>query len=119
MRLSRGRSTTKRPQRGVLDATLAPLTSLATYVTVDTGTINDLAGPHIIFTGVNLHIRSGHFSGNSYTQNGLGNLVLGYNEPSDSTFPAERDGSHNLVVGPNHRYNFGVGSDRRRLEPAG
>ena len=95
--------------RGVLDAALAPLTSLATHVTVNTGTINDLAGPHIIFTGVNLHIRSGHFSGNSYTQNGRGNLVLGYNEPSDSTFPAERDGSHNLVVGPNHRYNFGVG----------
>jgi hypothetical protein len=95
--------------RSALDATLAPLASLATYVTVDTGTINDLAGPHIIFTGANLHIRSGHFSGNSYTQNGRGNLVLGYNEPSDSTFPAERGGSHNLVVGPNHRYNFGVG----------
>jgi hypothetical protein len=95
--------------RGVLDATLAPLTSLATYVTVDTGTINDLAGPHIIFTGANLHIRSGHFSGNSYTQNGRGNLVMGYNEPSDSTFPAERGGSHNLVVGPHHRYDFGVG----------
>jgi hypothetical protein len=95
--------------RGVLDATLAPLASLATYVTVDTGTVNDLAGPHIIFTGANLHIRSGHFSGNSYIQNGRGNLILGYNEPSDSTFPAERGGSHNLVVGPNHRYNFGVG----------
>jgi hypothetical protein len=95
--------------RGDLAATLAPLTSLANYVTVDTGTINDLAGPHIIFTGVNLHLRSGHFSGNSYTENGRGNLVLGYNEPSDSTFPAERSGSHNLVVGPNHRYNFGVG----------
>jgi hypothetical protein len=95
--------------RGVLDATLAPLTSLATYVTVDTGTVNDLAGPHIILTGANLHIRSGHFSGNSYIQNGRGNLILGYNEPSDSTFPAERGGSHNLVVGPNHRYNFGVG----------
>ena len=109
MRLSRGRSTTKRLHAASSTPPLAPLTSLATYVTVDTGTINDLAGPHVIFTGANLHIRSGHFSGNSYTQNGRGNLVLGYNEPSDSTFPAERGGSHNLVVGPNHRYNFGVG----------
>lgn len=91
------------------EASLMPLASLATYMKVDTGTINDLAGPHIVFTGANVHIRSGHFSGNSYRQNGLGNLVLGYNEPSDSTFPAERGGSHNLVVGPNHRYNFGVG----------
>jgi hypothetical protein len=95
--------------RAALDATLAPLVTLAPYVTVDTGTVHDLAGPHVIFTGANIHIRSGHVSGNSFTQNGLGNLILGYNEPSDSALPAERGGSHNLVVGPNHRYNFGVG----------
>lgn len=104
-----GRIDTEAAARAAFDATLAPLTSLATYVTVDTGTINDLAGPHIVFAGANVHIRSGHFSGNSYRENGLGNLILGYNEPSDSSFPAERAGSHNLVVGPNHRYNFGVG----------
>jgi hypothetical protein len=96
-------------QRAAFDATLAPVSALAPYVKVDTGTINDLAGPHVIFSGVNLHVRSGDFSGNSYVQNGLGNLVIGYNEPSDSSFPAERGGSHNVVVGPNHRYNFGVG----------
>ena len=95
--------------RAAFDATLAPVSALAPYVTVNGGTINDLAGPHVIFTGVNVHIRSGHSSGDSYTQNGRGNLVLGYNEPSDTTFPAERAGSHNLVVGPSHRYNFGVG----------
>lgn len=95
--------------RAAFDNTLAPVMALAPYVKVDTGTINDLSGPHVIFTGVNLHIRSGDASENSYMQNGLGNLVLGYNEPSDSSFPAERGGSHNLVVGPNHRYNFGVG----------
>ena len=94
--------------RKAADATLAPLMSLAPYVTVNTGTINNLAGPHVIFTGANVHIRSGHFSGNSYTQNGLGNLILGYNEPSGAT-PAERGGSHNLVIGAQHRYNFGVG----------
>jgi hypothetical protein len=95
--------------RAAFDATLAGVSALAPYVTVDAGTINNLAGPHVIFSGVNVHIRSGHFSGNSYTQNGRGNLILGYNEPSDSAFPPERGGSHNVVVGPNHRYNFGVG----------
>lgn len=95
--------------RAAFDATLAPVSALAPYVTVDMGTLDNLAGPHIIFTGANVHIRSGHASANSYVENGRGNLVLGYNEPSDSSFPAERGGSHNLVVGPNHRYNFGVG----------
>jgi hypothetical protein len=94
--------------RAAFDATLAPVSALAPYVTVNAGTMNDLAGPHVIFTGVNVHIRSGHVSGNSYTENGKGNLILGYNEPSGAS-PAERGGSHNLVVGPNHRYNFGVG----------
>ena len=95
--------------RAAFDTTLAPVSALAPYVTVNTGTLDSLAGPHIIFTGANVHIRSGHASANSYTENGRGNLILGYNEPSDSSFPAERGGSHNLVVGPNHRYNFGVG----------
>jgi len=104
-----GNINTEATQRAAFDATLAPVSALAPYVTVDTGTINDLAGPHVIFSGVNLHVRSGHPSGNSYTENGRGNLVVGYNEPSDSSFPAERGGSHNVVVGPNHRYNFGVG----------
>ena len=104
-----GNINTEAAQRSAFDATLAPVSALAPYVTVDTGTLNDLAGPHVIFSGVNLHVRSGHLSGNSYTENGRGNLVVGYNEPSDSSFPAERGGSHNVVVGPNHRYNFGVG----------
>lgn len=95
--------------RKAFDNTVAPVMALAPYVKVETGAINDLIGPHVIFTGVNLHIRSGDVEGNSYRQNGLGNLVVGYNEPSDSSFPAERGGSHNVVVGPNHRYNFGVG----------
>ena len=107
--LLQGNIDTEAAQRAAFDATLASVSALAPYVTVDTGTINDLAGPHVIFSGVNLHVRSGHPSGNSYTENGRGNLVVGYNEPSDSSFPAERGGSHNVVVGPNHRYNFGVG----------
>jgi hypothetical protein len=37
----------------------AVLTQLANYITIDSNTINGLPGPHIIFTGVNLHLRNG------------------------------------------------------------
>jgi hypothetical protein len=87
---------------------LEPLVPLASYVSIETGTVNDLQGPHVIFTGANVHIRSGHSWGDSLAQNGKGNLILGYNE-SGGYDPAERNGSHNVVVGPFHRYNFGVG----------
>jgi hypothetical protein len=90
---------------------LEPLMSLAplsSHVSVETGTINDLAGPHVIFNGANVHIRNGHSWADSLTENGKGNLILGYNE-SGGYSPAERNGSHNVVVGPYHRYNFGVG----------
>ena len=101
--------------RAAADATFAPLSSvtpltalvpLASYVTVASGDINGLAGPHVIFSGANVHVRNSW--GSSFTQNGLGNLVLGYNEPSGYV-PEERGGSHNLVVGPNHRYNSPIG----------
>jgi hypothetical protein len=87
-------------------SSLTPLVPLATYMSVDTETIDGLAGPHVIFTGVNLHVRSG--AGESFAANGRGNLIVGYNEAWDPSLP-ERDGSHNLVIGPSHRYNFGVG----------
>lgn len=88
--------------------TLAPLTALAPLVSVNTGVINDLAGPHVIFSGANVHIRNGHSWADSLTENGKGNLIVGYNETGGYT-PAERNGSHNVVVGPYHRYNFGAG----------
>ena len=87
-------------------ASLAPLAPLATYMSVQTGAINGLAGPHVIFSGANVHIQSG--GGDSLTANGLGNLIVGYNEPSGYE-PAERGGSHNVVIGVGHRYNFGTG----------
>ena len=87
---------------------LMDLAPLATYVSVNTDTINDLPGPHIIFSGANVHIRNGHSWADSLEQNGKGNLIVGYNESAGYS-PAERSGSHNVVVGPYHRYNFGVG----------
>lgn len=55
----------------------------------------------LIFSGINVHILDG--SGNTWGPvNGLGNLIIGYNElrPSGNI----RNGSHNLIVGSNHNY---------------
>ncbi len=89
-------------------ASLAPLAPLATYVRVETAAINGLAGPHVIFSGANVHIQNGNGSGDSFTANGRGNLIVGFNEPSGHA-SAERGGSHNVVIGASHRYNFGTG----------
>jgi hypothetical protein len=85
-------------------ASLAPLAPLATYVSVQTGDINGLAGPHVIFSGANVHIQNG--AADSLTANGRGNLVVGYNE---DVYGGERGGSHNVVIGAGHRYNFATG----------
>lgn len=65
-------------------------------------TINDLSGPHLIFEGVNVHVRNGA-GATGPDVNGLGNLVVGYNETGP--FAGPRGGSHNLVVGPEHGYS--------------
>lgn len=83
------------------------LASLAKYVTVDTNTINGVKGPHIIFTGANVHIRSGKgATDDGGTLAGLGNLIVGYNELPNPELvpdvgPCDRalTGSHNIVVG--------------------
>jgi hypothetical protein len=36
---------------------------------------------------------------------GLGNLIIGYNEPPDDFDTEDREGSHNLVIGPRHRFS--------------
>ena len=55
------------------------------------------------FSGCNVQIVNG--MNNTETVNGLGNLIVGYNEnPADEA----RSGSHNLVVGQEHSYtNYG------------
>jgi hypothetical protein len=62
-------------------------------------------GDDLVFSGLNLQLVNG--SGETITSNGLGNLVLGYNEtiPSGIT----RSGSHNVVVGPEHGYSGNAG----------
>jgi hypothetical protein len=56
----------------------------------------------IYITGANLHIRNGTGSTDETAPNGLGNLIVGYNEehPDGNV----RTGSHNVVVGWEHNY---------------
>jgi hypothetical protein len=59
------------------------------------------AGSDIFITGANLHLVNG--VGATATQNGLGNLILGYNEVRGSG--DDRSGSHMLVVGSENNYS--------------
>ena len=74
-------------QLAAVQATLAPV---------------KLVGTDLVFEGCNVHIRSG--SGSTAGINGLGNLIIGYNEPSVSVDPEKRSGSHNLVIGRQNDY---------------
>lgn len=87
---------------------IAHLESTLRFVKLESGSINGLAGPHLIFEGVNVHVRSGSgsTSDNLYRGEplrGLGNLVVGYNEMMQAA-PLLRTGSHNLIIGPLHSY---------------
>lgn len=50
--------------------------------------------------GTNLHLVNG--MGATEAVNGKGNLIVGYNEAAGSV--SDRSGSHNVVVGSDHRY---------------
>jgi hypothetical protein len=63
----------------------------------------DDAANEVVITGANLRIVNG--LGATDTTNGLGNLIVGYNElRNDPNRPDNRTGSHNVVVGK--RLNF-------------
>ena len=66
----------------------------------------------LVFEAVNLHLRNGLGSTdgsdditdlNDTAVNGLGNLIVGYDEERVSG--SSKNGSHNLVVGPRHNYS--------------
>ncbi|MBH0183030.1 MAG: hypothetical protein HP490_15490 [Nitrospira sp.] len=69
---------------------------LQKYLTIKTDPINGVTGPHVIFNGVNVHIRNGLAQETTASANGLGNLIVGYNEDNAAM---QRTGSHNLVGG--------------------
>jgi hypothetical protein len=88
------------------------LTALASHVDVLDGALNNLAGPHVVFHGVNVHVQNG--AGVTQSQNSLGNLIIGYDEGyfpgGDSTKPLigvpanRRSGSHSLILGFGHAW---------------
>lgn len=64
--------------------------------------------PSVSFSGVNVYVDNG--SGASAVAdggitNGVGNLIIGYNEVGAST----KTGSHNVIIGPRHFYTSELG----------
>jgi hypothetical protein len=103
---------------------IAQLEALLAAMGVTTGT--DAQGnPVVIFSGVNVHINNGE--GSTDTVNGLGNLVIGYDEVTSSASSvcsigtytnqpnceanggvwaaSHKSGSHNIVTGSEHNYS--------------
>ena len=104
-----------------LEKKVSALQKKLQYVSVEQDPINGLDGPHVIFEGCNVHIRSGSGDTTDGTVDlvnrviipdvepiGLGNLVIGYNEKPQTGF-SFRGGSHNLIVGPGHSYTSVAG----------
>jgi hypothetical protein len=76
------------------EARIAKLEKLLTNVT--------RSGNNIYFNRANVHIRSGSGKTDG-TVNGLGNLIVGYNELR--TTGNYRTGSHNIIVGTKNNFN--------------
>lgn len=83
-----------------LDARIIDLETKLASVSV--GEVNGYSA--LTFSGVNVHIVSGSGSTSGYgSVNGLGNLIVGYNELRGSG--DDRTGSHNIVVGAENNYS--------------
>src|SRR5207237_2939381 len=92
------------PVGGSTAALQAQITALQNALASAQATIGCMhaIGTDVFFEGCNVHIQSG--AGTTYAPvNGLGNLILGYNENANT--PLDRSGSHNLVVGSSHTYS--------------
>ena len=63
----------------------------------------DATANEVVISGANLRIVNG--LGATGTTNGLGNLIVGYNEPRGGGFPDTRTGSHTVVVGMQHNFS--------------
>lgn len=101
-----------------LEEALEQVEALLSFVRLEPGAMNGLSGPHWIIEGANLHVRSGSgetsdgcslASPSCESLTGLGNLVVGYNDvrsprPGQPPDFSRRTGSHNLIVGSEHRY---------------
>ncbi len=79
---------------GRVDDVVAETDDLFAYLSVDT------SSDEVVFSGANVFVQSGAGSTDA-TVNGLGNLIVGYNEGT----PSSQTGSHNLIVGFGHAYS--------------
>jgi hypothetical protein len=82
-------------QGGTLEGRIGALETKLARVLVVNG------GDDIVINGANLQIVNG--MGDTQTNNGLGNLTIGYNEARGGG-QDERTGSHNLVLGQRNNY---------------
>ena len=88
-----------------LRARLDTLTKQITVLTAQLATVQVTlqpirrVGTDVIIEGANLHLRNG--SGRTESNNGLGNLIVGYNERGEAPL---QTGSHNVVVGREHSF---------------
>ena len=80
-----------------IDALQSTVNSLTNLLSGITRTGND-----VTFSGVNVRVVNGTGS-TAGTVNGLGNLIVGYDEARSSG--SDKTGSHNIVVGRNHNYS--------------
>lgn len=91
-----------------LQATVAALQATVTAQATTIGTLQaklqyvSVSGTEMHITGANLHIESGSGATDGGV-NGLGNLIVGYNEPRAAS--PDQTGSHNLIVGRYHNYS--------------
>ena len=90
--------------KGEVDAMMAALESQVSALETKLASVTtENGGQDVVFTGVNVHVRDG--SGDTEgTVNGLGNLIVGYNEDTVAGGNATRTGSHNLVLGTENEY---------------
>ncbi|MCP4132609.1 MAG: hypothetical protein GY754_16715 [bacterium] len=91
---------------GTIETRLSDVESTVTNLnTAFSGVSRD--GSTITFSGVNVQIVNG--SGSTYGLNGLGNLVVGYNDARYDALPdgfknTVQTGSHNVVIGGYHNF---------------
>jgi uncharacterized coiled-coil protein SlyX len=94
-----------------LNSDLGTFRELKEYVRLVPQTMEGVRGPNLVFEGINVHIRNKRHS--TTVVDGLGNLIIGYNEIGDEAGlfypPPVRNGSHNLIVGAGHSYSSAGG----------
>lgn len=74
----------------------------------DTMTLTSIDGyPSLVVEGVNLHLRNG--LGSTNTDNGTGNLIVGYNELRAAPLENIRTGSHLVITGREQNYTGSSG----------